>query len=148
MIKTSVSYGLAPEMGAAQRVIVQTPDGVVRIEAKISPDATALVYTYQSADADETDQRVAAASAGISVSPSTKDHPEARREISRATETDWEAAEIVIDGEPQPAKVFQLLSGVWIGYVQHEGAGIALGSSLDLRQVRLATVRPEDLAEE
>ena len=137
--------GCAPEMGATQRLINKSPESL-RIEAQVPPDATVLVVTHQRAYTDEIDQRVAATSAGISVSPSTKDHPAARQEINRATEADWTAASIEVNGEPHPANVFQLLSGTWVGYVQYEGAGIVLGSDkIDPREVRLATIRPSDL---
>ena len=144
--RDSHHFGYAPTAGVTQRLLHfdQQPDrGELRIEASVPSDATVLIVTWQSAHADETDQKVAAASAGISASPTLQDHAASRQEIDRATEADWSTSTVVIDDAPHPARVLQLLSGNWAGYVQYRSAGIALGTrGLDVRDVRLATVDP------
>jgi hypothetical protein len=50
---------------------------------------------------------------------------------------------IVIDDRPHSVNFHQLLGGSWVGYVQYEGTGIALGAlNIDMPSVRLATVDP------
>lgn len=141
--------GCAADLGATQRLLYS--DGVeseVRIEANVPPDAAVLVVTRRRPHSTVLDQRVSAAAAGISASRPARDHAAARREVERTSEAVWATATIVINDELQPVAVLQLLSGSWAGYVQYKGMGIVLGSiNIDLRDPRLATVAPADLAD-
>jgi hypothetical protein len=143
--------GYANGVGVVQRLIHFDPRlevGESRIEATIPPNAKVLIVTYPRAHFSETDRHIAAASVGISASHAAKDRAAARREIDHASEAIWMTSTIVIDDRPHSVSVHQLLGGPWVGYVQYEGTGIALGAlNIDMPSVRLATVDPSTLSD-